>query len=142
MKKRSKIFSDNLLVLLLNLLVAFGILLAVYFDCGTVDSHCCAAALATALYFCLVASPLAVCRFGNAHILSTLSVALVSGVSVLLPGAWIWAVVVLLLCVYDLWVVRSSWMLTLLNLFFTAFAAAVSYGLFELIFWLVSLLRS
>ena len=139
--KRNNIFSDNLWVLQLNLLIAFGILLVVRFDCGAVDPHHCAAALATALYFFLVVSPLVVCRFGNSYLLSTLSVALISVLSGVLPGAWIWAAVVPLLCVYDLWIVRSTWILTLLNLFFAAAIAAVSYGFFELAFWLVSLFK-
>lgn len=139
---KDKILSNNLLALLLNLLLAFFILLVGYLDCGIADSHCYAAVLTTALYFCLVASPLTVCRFGNSYLLSMLSVALISVLSVSLPGAWVWAAVALLLCVYDLWIVRSTWMLTLLNFLFTAVVAAVSYGFFEVLFWLVALLKN
>lgn len=139
---KDKILSNNLLALLLNLLLAFFILLAGYLNYGIADSHCYSAVLTTALYFCLVASPLTICRFGNSYLLSMLSVALISVLAVSLPGAWVWAVVALLLCVYDLWIVRSTWMLTLLNFLFTAVVAAVSYGFFKVLFWLVTLLKN
>lgn len=121
---------------MLNAFVAFFILLIIYWDYGFSSPHYFAAVLTTVLYFGLIGSPLSVCRIGDPQISAFFSSVLVAASAAFSVGAWVWGVAAIIVCVYEFLITRNTWMLSALDLFFTGVVAAVSYGLFELLFWL------
>ena len=137
-KRISRASRNNLLLMLLNAFVGFSVLIVIYWDCGFWSSHYCAAVLTTIFYFGLIGSPLSFCKIGNPQVIAFLSSLIVATMAAFDMGAWVWCVVAAVVCVYEFLIARSTWILAVLDLFFTGVVAAVSCGLFTLLFWLFS----
>lgn len=135
-KRISRTSRNNLLLMLLNAFVSFFILMIVYWDYGFSSPHYFAAVFTVVLYFGLIGSPLSVCRIGDPQISAFFSSILVAASAAFSMGAWVWGVAAVLICVYEFLIARNTWVLAVLDLFFTGIIAAISCGLFALLFWL------
>ena len=138
MKRKSQISRNNLLWMLLNAFMAFSVLLVVYWGCGFANPNNGAAVFTVVLYFGLLGSHLSINWLGNPRLIAFCSALLVATMAAFNMGAWVWTVVAAIVCIYEFLIARSTWILAVLDLFFTGVVAAISYGLFTLFFWLFS----
>ena len=125
-KKIVSDFARNNLLLACAYLILGAIILVVTED-GEANPHHWAAVLTMALYFGLIGFPLLPPKRVNLRLIAALSTIFIALLSVLNVGGWIWLFLGLIFFAYESWLSRKNRGLIILDLFFTAVIAILSY---------------